>query len=45
MRLRLQKLQKADNKAQELRQKKANGYKKIYNILYYQSLPFVPKAI
>ena len=45
MRLRLQELQEVDRKAQELRQQKANGYKKINDILYYQSLPFVPEAI
>ena len=45
MRLKLQELQEADSKAQELKQQKPDGYKKINNILYYQSLPFVPKAI
>ena len=45
MRLRLQKLQEADSKVQKLRQQKTNGYEKINNILHYQSLLFVPKAI
>ena len=45
MRLRLQDLQEADRKAQELRQQKADGYKEIDNIFHYQSLPFIPKAI
>ena len=45
MRLRLQKLQEADRKAQELRQQKADNHEKIDEILYYQSLPFLPKTI
>ena len=45
MKLRLQKLQEANREAQELRQQKANGYKKIDIILQHQGLPFVPKAI
>ena len=45
IRLKLQELQKADSEVQKLRQQKANGYKKIDEILYYQSLPFVSKAI
>ena len=44
-RLKLQELQEANRKAQELRQQKANGYKKMDDILYYQSLPFIFKAI
>ena len=35
MRLKVQELQKVDNKAQELGQQKANGYKKIDEIFYY----------
>ena len=35
MRLRLQKLQKADSKTQRLRQQKTNGYKKIDEIFHY----------
>ena len=31
--------------AQELRQQKANSYKEINDILHYQSLSFIPKAI
>ena len=38
-------MQEADSKAPELRQQKANGYKEINEILYYQNLPFVPKTI
>ena len=45
IRLRLQKLPKANRKAQELRQQKANGYKEINDIFHYQSLTFLPKAI
>ena len=45
MSLRLQKLQDANSKAQELRQQKANGYKKIDEIVYHQSLLFASKAI
>ena len=45
MRLKLQELQKAKNKAQALRQQKPNGYKEINEIFYHQGLPFVPKAI
>ena len=45
MRLRLQELQEANRKAQELRQQKVDGYKKIDEILYHQGLPFVPEAI
>ena len=45
MRLRLQELQKAAREAQELRQQKANGYKKIDEIFHHQGLSFVPKAI
>ena len=45
MRLRLQELQEANREAQELKQKKANGYEKINKILHHQGLPFVPKAI
>ena len=45
MKLRLQKLQEADIEDQELRQQKANGYKKIKKIFQHQSLPFIPKAI
>ena len=45
MRLRLQELEKTNNKAQELRQQKADGYKEINDIFHYQSLPFAPKAI
>ena len=35
MRLRLQELQKANSKAQELRQQKADSYEKIDEILHY----------
>ena len=35
MRLKLQERQDADNKAQELRQQKADSYKKINDILNY----------
>ena len=45
MRLRLQKLQDADSKAQELRQQKANGYEKTNEILRHQGLSFVLNAI
>ena len=45
MKLKLQELQETDRKAQKLRQQKTNGYTEIDNILYYQSPPFVPKAI
>ena len=45
MRLRLQKLQETDCEVQELRQQKADSYEKIDEILYYQGLPSVPKAI
>ena len=45
MRLKLQELQKSNSKAQELRQQKANNYKKINEIFYHQGLPFIPKAI
>ena len=45
MRLRLQELQETNRKVQELRQQKANGYEKIDEILNYQGLPFIPKAI
>ena len=45
MRLRLQELQETNREGQELRQQKANGYKEIDEILHYQGLPFVPKAI
>ena len=45
IRFKLQKLQEANRKAQELRQQKTNGYKKIDKIFHYQGLPFVPKAI
>ena len=45
IRLRLQELQETNLEAQELRQQKANGYKKIDEILYHQGLPFVPKSI
>ena len=45
MKLRLQELQEGNCKAQKLRQQKADGYEEIDEILYYQSLPFVPKAI
>ena len=45
MRLRLQELQGANREAQELRQQKADSYKKIDQILYHQDLLFVSKAI
>ena len=45
MRLKLQELHKAPSKVQELKQQKANGYKKIDDIFHYQSLLFIPKAI
>ena len=45
MRLRLQELQESNSKTQELRQYKANNYEKIDEILHYQGLSFVPKAI
>ena len=45
LRLKLQELQEANNKAQELKQQNANGYKKIDEIFYQKGLPFVPKAI
>ena len=45
MKLRLQKLQKTNREAQELRQSKANDYKEINEILHHQGLPFVPKEI
>ena len=45
MRLRLQELQETNSKVQELRQQKADGYEEIDDIFYYQSLPFVLKAI
>ena len=45
MKLKLQELQEANSKAQEPRQQKVKGYKKIDHILRYQSLIFVPKAI
>ena len=45
MRVRLQELQETHSEAQELRQQKADGYEKIDDILHYQGLPFVPKAI
>ena len=45
MRLRLQELQEDNRKAQKLGQQRANNYKEIDDILHYQSLPFVPKAI
>ena len=41
----LQELQEADSEAQELKQQKANGYKKIYKILHYEGLLFIRKAI
>ena len=43
MRLRLQKLQETDSKAQELRTK--DGYQDINGVIYHQGLPFVLKAI
>ena len=45
MKLRLQELQEANCKAQKLMQQKANGYEKIDEIFYHQSLPLVSKAI
>ena len=45
MKLKLQELQEANSEAQELRQQKTNGYKKIDKILHHPGLPFVPKAI
>lgn len=45
MRLKLHKLQETDSKTQELKQQKADGYKKIDEILHHWSLPFVSKAI
>ena len=45
MRLKLQELQEADSEAQELKQPKANSYKEIDEILHYQGLLFIPKAI
>ena len=45
MKLRLEELQKAKSKAQELRQQKANGYKEIDEIFHHQGLPFIPKVI
>ena len=45
MRLKLQELQKANSKAQELRHQKANNYKEIDEIFHYQGLLFVSKAI
>ena len=43
MRLRLQKLQETDSKAQELRSN--NGYQNINKVLYYQGFFFLSKAI
>ena len=45
IRLRLQELQKANCEVREVKQQKADGYKKVNKIFYYQDLPFVPKAI
>ena len=45
MKLRLQELQEAVSKAQGLRQQKPGSYKEINDILDYQGLPFVSKAI
>ena len=45
MRLKLQELQEANCKVHKLEQQKANSYKKIDDILHYQSLSFVSKAI
>ena len=45
IRLRLQELQETDNKAQELKQEKVDGFKKIDDIFHYQSLPYIPEAI
>ena len=43
MRLKLQELQETDLKPQELRLK--DGYQKVYTVLQYQGLFFVPKTI
>ena len=43
MELKLQKLQKTNSKAQELRSK--NGYQDINKMLHHQDLLFVPKTI
>ena len=45
MRLRLQELQEVNSEAQELKQQKVNGYKKIDEIFHYECLLFIPKAI
>lgn len=45
MKLGLAKLQKLDQKAQKIRVKGLNGYKKVYKVLHYQKIPFIPKII
>ena len=45
MRVKLQELQEANSKAQELEEKKAYSYEKIDEIFQYQGFLFVPKVI
>ena len=45
MRLRLAEVLKSDKKAQKIKTKGLNGYKKLDGVLYHQRLPFVSEII
>ena len=45
MSLKLAKLQEPDEKAQKIRAKSQDGYKKVGKVLHYQKLLFIPEII